>query len=148
MKKSKFVKISLEYNFPEDFNGDKGEYDFNSGSYGDAIIYLTNPEIFIITDEGECDNIYWNVKDIIIPKLKENYGEGPYTIENIESDDIKDALTNEYLEGCRTYGAFVSMYVDYVDWDYEDEIVQPSEKLKQMEIPGISLFQLLKKMDK
>jgi hypothetical protein len=152
MKKSNFIKIRLEWNYPEESieneDGDFIGWDYNSGSFGEAIVYLNNPEIYIITTiDPESDHIEDYLVDVIIPELKKHHGDGPYTINDLASKHIEKALTIQYQEDCRTAEAFVLVNLDYVNLTNENKIIKVSKKLEKLQINGISLVTLLKKMD-
>ena len=87
MVSNKFVEISLTYNYPDDVEEDEygndiededGEtsytsYIYSSGGYGKAIISLVDPELFIVTDNGENPEVSYYIREAIIPNLGQDH---------------------------------------------------------------------------
>lgn len=141
---NKFVEISLTYNYPDDDGED--EYEdaiYSTGGYGKAIISLVDPELFIVTDNGENSDVSYYIREAIIPNL----GPGPHTIGDIETEEIGDALDSLYSDDVRTGDAYVTMTVSYVDWIDQYRVISVSEKLEELAVPGVSVLELLRIME-
>lgn len=154
MVSNKFVEISLTYNYPDDVEEDEygnaikdedGEtsYIYSTGNYGKAIISLVDPELFIVTDEGENPSVPYYIMGAIIPNL----GTGPHTIGDIQTNEVGDALSSLYSEDVRTSDAYVTMIVRYVDWIDKYRVISVSEKLEELAVSGGSVLDLLRIME-
>ena len=147
MLSNKFVELELTYHYP---GGDTEEVDgedvdiYDSGGYGKAIIYLNDSSIFIVTDDSDNSSVSYYIEEGVISVL----GTGPLTIDDIKDDGVEEAMSNLYVDDCRTSGAFVTLSVSYVDWDDEYEVVENSEKLQGLAIPRFSVLRLLRVMEK
>ncbi len=154
MVSNKFVEISLTYNYPDDVEEDEygndiededGEtsYIYSSGGYGKAIISLVDPELFIVTDNGENPEVSYYIREAIIPNL----GPGPHTIGDIQTNEVEDALSSLYSDDVRTSDAYVTMIVRYVDWIDQYRVISVSEKLEELFVSGVSVLELLRIME-
>ncbi len=152
MVSNKFVEISLTYNYPDDVEEDEygndiededGEtsYIYSTGDYGKAIISLVDPEIFIVTDNGENSDVSYYIREAIIPNL----GPGPHTIGDIQ--EMEDALSSLYSDDVRTDGAYITMIVRYMDSIDKYRVIYVSEKLEEIGVSGVSVLELLRIME-
>ena len=111
---------------------------YNEGSYGVGIISLTNPGIGVSIRKGEnSDMIYY--LELIEGALK-YFGDGPYDLDQLESEDVVSELSEQYSQDCRTAEAYLTMSAEYFEWDEDPVIESVSEKLGVMEIPGVSTW--------
>lgn len=139
---NKFVEISLTYNYPDDDGEDEHEDDiYSTGGYGKAIISLVDPELFIVTDNGENSDVSYYITEAIIPNL----GPGPHTIGDIQ--ETEDALSSLYSDDVRTSDAYISMIVRYVDWMDQYRVISVSKKLEELAVSGVSVLELLRIME-
>ena len=145
-----FVRVDLTYNYPEDsYENEEGEreWSFNDGSFGGVVISLADPSVFVVVDNSENDYVE-NYADGIASILRKNHGQGPYTLENVESDDVNAELSEIYQDDCRTMEAFVSMYVRYADLARRGKWISVSDKLVDVMIDGVHPFAILGAMQK
>jgi hypothetical protein len=145
---NQFVRVDLIYNYPDDsYEDEDGDtnYDFNEGSFGSIVISLDDPSVFVVVDNGE-NSIVEYYADGIASMLRENHGPGPYTLADVESDDIKEELSEIYRDDCRTIEAFVSVYVEYDGLTDRRKWVSVSDKLVDVVIEGIHPFGILTSM--
>lgn len=151
---NKFVEISLTYNYPEDVDedeygnaiedeDDETSYIYSTGGYGKAIISLVDPELFIVTDNGENSDVPYYIREAIIP----NIGPGPHTIGDIQTNEVEDALSSLYYQDVRTSDAYVTMIVRYVDWIDQYRVISVSEKLEELSVSEVSVIDLLRIME-
>lgn len=116
---NKFVRIDLTYNYPEE-----EEDSYDSGPFGGIVISLDDPSLFIAEDinNGNIEEYGFGVSDI----LGKMSGSGPYTIDDIDSNEIEERLSEIYSDDVRTGDAFVSIDVKYDDLSDMKEFINPS----------------------
>lgn len=147
---NRFVRVDLIYNYPDDsYEDEDGDtnYDFNEGDFGSIVISLDDPSVFVIVDDGENSAVDYYA-DAIVSVLIENHGPGPYTLEDVESDDLEEELSEIYRNNSRTMEAFVSVYVSYTDLTARGKWISVSDKLVDLRIEGINPFGILTSMEK
>ena len=145
---NQFVRVDLTYNYPEDsYENSQGNlvWTFDNGSFGSVVISLDDPSVFVVVDNSENDYVEYYA-DGIASMLRENYGPGPYTLADVESDDVKEELSEIYRDDCRTIEAFVSMYARYDGLTDRRKWISVSDKLVDVVIEGIHPFGILTSM--
>jgi hypothetical protein len=80
--------------------------------------------------------------------LRKNHGSGPYTLEDVKSNDVNRELSELYQDDCRTIEAFVTMEVSYTDLTVRGKWISVSDKLAEVAIWGIHPFAILSAMKK
>ena len=115
---NKFVRIDLTYNYPED------DEEYDEGPYGTIVISLDDPSLFIAENinNGNIDDYGFEIADI----LGKMSGSGPYTIDDIDSNEIEERLSEIYSDDVRTADAFVSVDVKYDDLPDMSKFINPS----------------------
>jgi hypothetical protein len=147
---NRFVRVDLTYNYPEDsYEDDDGErvWNFNDGDFGGVVISLDDPSVFVVVDNSQNDYVEYYA-DGIASVLRENHGSGPYTLEDVESNDVNRELSELYQNDCSTMEAFISMKVSYTDLTGRGKWISVSDKLAEVAIWGIHPFAILSAMKK
>lgn len=116
---NKFVRIDLTYNYPEE-----EEDNYDSGPFGGIVISLDDPSLFIAEDinNGNIEVYGFEIADI----LEKMSGSGPYTIDDIDSNEIEERFSEIYSDDVRTADAFVSVDVKYDDLPDMRKFINPS----------------------
>jgi hypothetical protein len=157
MQEGGFALISLFHHFPirskrdetgeemRDVNGNL-LFDWSDGPFGMAIISLTHPQIYVVVDVTRNEMLHSYIDDSIVPMLK-YFGDGPYSLADLGSEEVLSELSEQYAEYCGQESAYVTMEVKSVDWSKSYDPLFVSEELSRIIPSRVSVWTFLQKLE-
>lgn len=99
------VAINMHYSIP-------GVDDVHEGEFGTYAFCLSDPSQYVLVEDTEGDGIIEEWASGLVPQaLEELFGSGPYTIENMLSEEMAEALSLMYADIAGDDEAKVEIFV-------------------------------------
>lgn len=99
------VSVRMNYSIP-------AVDDVNEGEFGSYAFCLSNPEQYVILEDAEGDGIIEEWASGLVPQaLEDLFGPGPYTIENMLSEEMMETLGLMYADVTGDEDAKVEVFI-------------------------------------